>query len=98
MTLPRHFEFRRERIRPAREHDEIAADRDKEITHVDATLAVGLADENPGRFAGLAYALARVFHHFPDFRMLPVAQIPHVGCEIVRAYENAVDAVGFRDR
>src|SRR5258706_7823359 len=80
------LEFRRERVARAQEPD-VGADGDEQIAHVEAALAVGLADEYARRLARLADPLRRVFHHFPHFGMLPVAQITHVSGQIVGADE-----------
>src|SRR5688572_19849937 len=96
--FPVLLELRRERVGSPREHHEVAAHGDEEVTHVDAAFAVRLADEDARRFACCADPLRRFLHDFPDFRVLPVAEVAHVSGKIVRSDEDAVDAVDAGDR
>ena len=83
MRPPRSFtrsalEFGGERV-ACPQQSNIGADCNEQIPHVETTLTIGLADEYARRFAGFANAFRGLFHYFPDFGMLPVAEVTHVG-------------------
>src|ERR1035437_6960874 len=92
------FELRSERVGAPREHADVGGNRDEQVSHVEAALAVGLADQDARCFARLADFFCGFLHHLPHFGVLPVTDVAHVGRQVVGADEHAIHAVHRSDR